>query len=372
MRNFEKKLLKLTQELNLHIIDENKLFMKLLKEIKSIVNYHEASIKIFHERTRTYKAFHSTKSQPENNAPIDGTLSKLIFVNKKPYTTKNLAGYKYTEELFRYDSKNISLMGIPVMMGDKVVATIELERESKLKFTRAEFNIFRRIGNLVSFTILNSILYEKFNNFGHDSILALVDAIDKRDPYTSGHSERVKNYSLLIGKALNLHKRELINLEYAALLHDVGKIGIADNVLKKGYKLSDEEYEIMKTHPEKGYQILKPVYQFRYIIDSVRQHHERWDGYGYPLGIKGSDIDFKARIITVADAFDAMINTRIYRKPIPYDDTIEEIISNKGKQFDPEIVDVFIKEIDEYHNKIKSVLQYEKDVISFSKETSFF
>jgi HD-GYP domain-containing protein (c-di-GMP phosphodiesterase class II) len=170
------------------------------------------------------------------------------------------------------------------------------------------------------------------------SIKMLAAAIDEKDPYTRGHSGRVAKYSVFIGKELGLDEEELDRLRISALLHDVGKIGVDDNVLKKPGKLTDEEFELMKQHPAKGANIMRPVAQLKEMLPGIELHHEHLNGKGYPYGLKGEEIPLMARIIAVADTFDAMTTNRPYQSAMEQDYAMERIRGLAGSKFDPRIV----------------------------------
>lgn len=194
--------------------------------------------------------------------------------------------------------------------------------------------------------------YKKLNESYKTTISVLSNAVDARDPYTAGHSERVTKISVLLGKALKMTESELQNLEYAALFHDIGKLGIPDHILLKNGKLTDDEFEVIKKHPGIGVNILKEVDFIKDALPVIKHHHEKFGAKGYPDSLNGRDIPIGARIIAIADTYDAMTTDRPYRKGFKHEEAVEEIIRNKGLQFDGEIVDTFllveqsIKEID--------------------------
>lgn len=171
----------------------------------------------------------------------------------------------------------------------------------------------------------------------------ILKALDVKDNYTFGHSMRVAYFSLVTGTEAELSPEEMYELELSAIFHDIGKIGTPDAVLNKPSRLSEEEFQIMKQHPEKSYEILQDFPMFEKIATNARLHHERFDGKGYPLGLKGEDIPTAARIILIADTFDAMTSTRPYRKGLPYEVAFEELIQFSGTQFDPNLVKMFIQ-----------------------------
>lgn len=176
-----------------------------------------------------------------------------------------------------------------------------------------------------------------------DIIKALVKAMELKDTYTKGHSERVMEYSLMLGEKLNLSNRELEVLRHGSILHDVGKLGIPDNILLKPDDLSEEEYNLVKKHPEKGESFIGSLEFLEDCLPIIRNHHERLDGKGYPDGLKGAEIPDIVKVVTIADSYDAMTTKRSYKNPLSKNDAIEELVRCKGTQFDPYLVDEFIK-----------------------------
>ena len=189
-------------------------------------------------------------------------------------------------------------------------------------------------------------LYTKMQKMYLETIRALAAAIDAKDPYTKGHSERVTQTSIALARELNLPEREIDNIEYAALLHDIGKIGIDEKILGKNDGLTSEEFKRIKEHTIIGANIIRPVEFLKDSYKTVYHHHERYDGDGYPDGLKGEDIPLSARIIAVADAYDAMGSDRPYRKKLNKDKILKELKDQSGKQFDPEVVKALISVLD--------------------------
>ena len=184
----------------------------------------------------------------------------------------------------------------------------------------------------------------------HDLILCIISALEARDPYTSHHSSRVAEMTETICELMELDDEEKEIYHIAAHLHDIGKIGIRDNVLLKEGKLNDEEWKIMKSHSEQGYNILMNAKSFEVVADVVRSHHERYDGKGYPDGLKGDDIPLGARIIAIADSIDAMISDRPYRKGMDTNVCREQIEKNIGIMYDP----IIAKKVIEHWDKVLS------------------
>lgn len=189
-----------------------------------------------------------------------------------------------------------------------------------------------------------NLLLEKANErITMQSMYALAKTIDAKDKYTNGHSMRVAKYSRMIAERLNFSEEEQENLYHMAMLHDIGKIGVPDAIINKPSGLTNEEYYVIKSHPSMGADILSEMPEFEDIGIGARWHHERYDGSGYPDGLKGEDIPLNARIISVADAYDAMTSNRSYRTYMSQETVRNELIHGKGKQFDPRITDVMLE-----------------------------
>jgi len=173
------------------------------------------------------------------------------------------------------------------------------------------------------------------------TVKALAAAIDGKDPYTRGHSERVSRFSVATAEGLGLNEEEIEKVRVSALLHDVGKIGIDDRILKKPSALDDQEFEIMKTHPQKGYKIMSQIPGIQEFLPGMYMHHEMVNGKGYPQGLKGDEIPLMGKIVAVADTFDAMTTDRPYQKAMKFDDALARIESFVGTRYDPAVVAAF-------------------------------
>ena len=179
-----------------------------------------------------------------------------------------------------------------------------------------------------------------------NTVTSLAHSLEARDKYTSGHSERVADYSALIARNLDFSRREEKDVHLAGLLHDIGKIGIREAILNKKAKLNDQEYDHIKSHPVVAVRILEPITQLRRVLPAIKFHHERFDGKGYPDGLKGKEIPLGARILAVSDTFDAMTSERPYRSPYSLKETLQKMKQQSGHQFDPEILEIFLKSVD--------------------------
>jgi putative nucleotidyltransferase with HDIG domain len=209
-------------------------------------------------------------------------------------------------------------------------------------FTRDDMDLADALAAHVSAGIECAQLLRRQQDLFFATINMLAQAVEMRDAYTYGHTMRVTAYSILLATALELSPADMRLIRIGTPLHDIGKIGIPDAILSKPGKLTPQEFEIMKTHALKGAKILEPVTELADAIPIVRSHHERWEGGGYPDGTAGEKTPRLARIVAVADAFDAMTSDRPYRKGMTADAGFDEVVRQRGKQFDPEIADVFV------------------------------
>jgi putative nucleotidyltransferase with HDIG domain len=200
-----------------------------------------------------------------------------------------------------------------------------------------------------------NVIYEALETTYLDTIEALRLAVDAKDVYTRGHSDRVAYYAVKIGEAFNLSSDELETLRLGGIFHDVGKIGTADDLLFKTEALTDKEYNEIKKHTLKGANILSAITMFKPVIPLVKCHHERIDGRGYPEGLKYEDIPFLARILSVADAFDAMTSDRLYRSRLEVSEAKKQLLNAAGLQFDADIVNKFINILSDFDNMKKEI-----------------
>jgi HD-GYP domain-containing protein (c-di-GMP phosphodiesterase class II) len=202
---------------------------------------------------------------------------------------------------------------------------------------------------------------ERIEQFTIGLVHSLASAIEVRDSYTSGHCFRVSEMSVLIGKHMGLEQQELLTLRWSAMLHDIGKIGVPEAILTKEGKLTAEEYQQMKQHPELGRRILNNLPHVDLILAGVMHHHERLDGKGYPYGLLGDQIGLQARIIAVCDVWDALTSKRSYRDAMSHNEALNIMESGRGSQFDPVVLDHFLEIIDE-----------ESVIAKYSKKIKFF
>jgi response regulator RpfG family c-di-GMP phosphodiesterase len=245
----------------------------------------------------------------------------------------------------------LSLMAVPLRMKQRLlgwiaVATFTCNR----RFDGGQYKLLQLIGSRAAASIENARLYEDLQATFQQTIEGLAKAIDKMDRYTAGHSDRVSMYAGVLARRLGLSSDMVTIVQHAALMHDIGKIGCVLNLNKPG-KLSQEDYETFKKHPGFGRDILEPIKFLNPLVPGVHFHHEMWNGKGYPLGLQGNDIPLIARIISIADTYDAMTSDRAYRRALPHDVAVAEIERCAGSQLDPEVAQLFVEVIEEFREE---------------------
>jgi putative nucleotidyltransferase with HDIG domain len=241
------------------------------------------------------------------------------------------------------DSEKVTFVLVPIIAHDKPVGLIDIITDSpEGEITNRDLSLLTILAKQAALAIENVKLYESIKKDQLSIIRALSSTVDAKDHYTLGHSQKVSEFSVLISEELGMSEREIEIIKYAGLLHDIGKIAIPDDVIKKPARFNEQDFEIAKKHPVIGAKIIKEIESLAPMVPIVLYHHERFDGKGYPDGLKGEDIPIGARIVHVADAYDTMVSARAYRDMLPPELAISELRKNAGTQFDPKIVDAFI------------------------------
>ena len=258
-----------------------------------------------------------------------------------------------------------NLIAIPLVDGERLYGWLAaVNHTEEGEFGTVEASLLNSVGAIFTIHCSNTDLYRQQAEFLGGVVHALTSAIDAKDPYTCGHSDRVARVAVRLGVEMGLDAEQLNTLYLSGLLHDVGKIGIDDNVLRKPGKLTDAEYEHIKTHPALGHNILKDIKQLDQVLPVVLHHHEQWDGRGYPLGLEEETTPLLARITAVADAFDAMGSDRPYRKGMA-DEKLDGILQNgAGQQWDPEVVAAFFAARED----IRDIANHEREGLSLNVE----
>ncbi|MFH1860282.1 MAG: HD domain-containing phosphohydrolase [bacterium] len=278
--------------------------------------------------------------------PVTDGIAGWVVKNKQPISvpdvTKDPRFCKKVDAEVKFVTK--SILCVPLLIKGRIIGVIEaLNKIGGREFSQNDLTLLQAMANQEAMAIENARLYEDSKDLFFNSIKALVTTIEAKDPYTHGHSERVMKYSQGIAQQLKLTDDEEETVRLAGLLHDIGKIGIDDAIIRKPDRLTEKEFTQIKEHPITGARIISPIKQLQAIVAGVLQHHERYDGRGYPQGLKGEGISLAGRILAVADTFDAMTSDRSYRKGLPHQTALEEIEDQANRQFDPEIANAFLK-----------------------------
>ena len=241
------------------------------------------------------------------------------------------------------DTEKFTFVLVPLIAHDKPVGLIDIITDSpEGDITSRDLSLLTILAKQAALAIENVKLYESIKKDQISIIRALASTVDAKDHYTLGHSQKVSEFSVLISEELGLSEREIEIIKYAGLLHDIGKIAMPDDIIKKPSRFNEQDFEIAKKHPVIGAKIIKEIESLAPMVPIVLYHHERFDGKGYPDGLKGEDIPLGARIVHVADAYDTMVSARAYRDMLPPELAISELRKNAGTQFDPKVVDAFI------------------------------
>ena len=231
---------------------------------------------------------------------------------------------------------------VPVKVKGRTIGVLQAINKIDGSFTSEDLEMFTSLANQVAIAIDNANLYSEIHHTFLETADALAEAIEKRDPYTGGHTNRVVWYSTVIADELQLPEDDKERLKIGAILHDIGKIGVEDRILRKPGPLDDDEFRQMSLHPKIGAEIIDHIEGLRDIVPAILYHQERYDGGGYPTGIKNGEIPISARIIAVADTFDAMTTDRPYRKALPDEVALGELKKHSGTQFDSDVVQAFL------------------------------
>jgi len=273
----------------------------------------------------------------------DSSVSGWVISNAKPLLISDINETPQFDRFSALGYERKTLICAPLTVKDDVIGTITVvNKNDGSTYTNEDLELLSTIAAQASIAIHNATLYEEQKKTYLNTIHALVSAIEASDSYTRGHSERVTKYSVTIAKKIGLSAERLKIMERAAILHDIGKIGINISLLHKVERLNAEDIANLQMHPEIGMRILEPIEFLHDIRICIGQHHERFDGKGYPNGIHGDDLLLESRILAIADAFDAMTSDRPYRKALSLDIALKELADHAGTQFDPAIVPVFV------------------------------
>ncbi|MEN6625363.1 MAG: HD domain-containing phosphohydrolase [Candidatus Sumerlaeia bacterium] len=333
------------------LLDTNALFDRIASLSRDVTGAQRISLMVL-DRTRRFLHIRAAIGLPKDVVhgtivPVgEGIAGQVVQSGKAVRITEQIPeSASDSPDDPRYRTR--SWMSMPLRVGQEIFGVINLtDKLDGVNFTREDEQILQTLVEKAGIKLENQALYEGIYSNLIDTLNSLITTIEAKDPYTREHSQRVTDYAVALGKLLDLSDDEIEMLNFAGILHDIGKIGVRDEILTKPGRLTSEEYDMIKEHPNIGERIVAPlglVSQERAII---HYHHERYDGTGYPEGLFGEQIPILARIVAIADAFDAMTTTRSYRKALPVSHALEEMRRCAGSQFDPRLVTIWCNGIE--------------------------
>lgn len=334
-------------------MDNAALFQKISELAAQVTGAQRVSVMLLDRARRHLRIRSAVGISPEDILntvqPVGRGISGKVVQTAKPMrVTQRAMDYKPQTGNDRLGYKSNSWLSLPLIIGQEVFGVINLtDKLDGSDFTREDEQIMQTLVEKAGTKLENQALYEGIYSNLIDTLNALVTSIEAKDPYTHEHSQRVTEYAMSVARLMGLGEDEIEMLNFAAMLHDIGKIGVRDDVLTKPGKLTNEEYDVIKLHPIVGERIVKPLGLVREEVAIIRHHHERFDGRGYPDGLKGDQIPVLARIVAVADAFDAMTSTRSYRRALPVEAAVSEMQRCSGVQFDPDVVSAIVDGLDQ-------------------------
>lgn len=325
-------------------IDE--IVLRITNEAINTLGVHTAAVLFLDEKGE--KLYTKVSRGDWDNSRVFDKTSSVIWKSIEARRTSAFCRLAETE--YRdYLPQLKSLMVCPLIGKVKVIGAIVVaDKEAEEEFYSNDSKLLSAISAQAGLAIENAMLYGELESLLLGAIRSLVKALEASSCWTAGHTERVTEYSIGIGRVMGLDNEMIEKLKISALLHDIGKIATPKEILNKNGKLEEDEWVEIKRHPALGAEILIELKQFKEIIQSVKYHHEHWDGCGGIFGLKGDEIPLMARILAVADAFDAMTSDRPYRQMKTKEDAIKEITSCSGTQFDPSVVEAFLKWVQDF------------------------
>jgi len=355
----QQQLIKDTAKSIAEILDINRLLNYVLENINKVFGVSKIAIFLLDENIKTadgqpiYKftvgyGLEEIKSLTFKNYKIIHWLEK----NKEPFMV-DIAMHVLEKEKFKEFTEGLHIFGavivIPIIYNEKLIGilTMDNKKTGGKIFDIDEIETIHSLADQLAVAIQSSCLYRELDMSYLQIIRALSLTLESKESYLIGHTDDVVKYAAILARGIGLSQKEVFVITQSAILHDLGKIAIHDYILNKPEKLTSKEWEEVKQHPIKGAKILEPLPFLKDVAEIVRNHHEHYNGGGYPDGKKGDEIPLGARILSIADAVDSMLSERPYRKKLLVKEVIDELEKNKGKQFDPILVDKFLELVSE-------------------------
>ena len=330
----------------------------LLNQMLSQLNVDAADVLLFNQPAQTLeliaeRGFRSNTAQPANQRLGDFYTGQVIN-QRRTFHIQNLmeAGKQFKRTSLLASETFTDYVGVPLIIKGQIKGVFEIYQRSPLNINQDWLNFLEVLSQQAAIAIDNSQLLQGLQRSNMEIILAYdatiagwSRAMDLRDKETEGHTQRVTTMTLKLARAMGIHEADIVHIQRGGLLHDIGKLGVPDNILLKAGELTKDEWEIMRQHPTFAFNMLAPIAYLKNAIDIPYCHHEKWNGMGYPRGLKGEQIPLAARIFAVADVWDALTSDRPYRQAWSQEHTIEFIKEQSGKHFDPQAVEAFLRMI---------------------------
>jgi len=343
------------------ILDSKAICDTVLKHAVEIIDPKKAFIMLLDKNKKNLTITASTeedKSIQDLIIRVEGSIYESVINDINSLVIENVENnLDLKSKIQRYEKLlSVPLICVPINVKDEVFGLISMsEKNSGRPFTSADNKLLCAIASQTGMSLGNAKLYQELNLAFLNTVEALAAAVEAKDPHMHGHCRRVASYVVEIGKEMGLPSKDIIDLRLAGILHDIGKIGISELILKKASAFRLDEMEEMKTHSAKGAEIIEHIEPMKRVANWIRHHHERYDGAGYPDELKGQDIPLHSRILAVADAYDNFTSSRNYQSKYPYDIPLVKLQISSGSKFDPEIVNIFLNLIreDAYQKYLK-------------------
>ena len=332
-------------------IDTQRLLQRIVGIVQELFSPDRAYIVLRDKSGDLKPAVFQQMTAPAQNLPISSTILQRVVEDRSAVLTQDAI----SDDRFRAGQSIViggirSAMCVPLETTDKVIGAVYMDTVGKPnRFTKADLSLLSAIAHQAAVALQRAQLLEKVERAYYSTVRVMIASVEAKDEYTRGHSERVTSYAMRMADYIGLAGKRLDTLRLAALLHDIGKIGVPDKVLKKPGRLTEEEFNIIRKHPEVSYKIIRAIDsdESEEVALIARAHHERYDGKGYPMGTAGKKIPIFARIIAVCDTYDAMTSHRPYRPPLPKETVLRELKNGAGSQFDPRIAALMARLIEQ-------------------------
>ncbi len=328
------------------VLDVDELLNLAVHTAAQLVRSDSAALTFFNGEDKKFKVKASlgiSSDQLSSMYKKDESFIKYVAQTNQPLFVADTSKDEYFKNLRRGKKRIKSLIAVPIKRKNNLLGVLSVDIvDSQRQFVAEDIDLLSILAGQLAVSVENATLYEQLHNLFISTIQSLALTLEAKDKYTRGHSERVTTYAVKVAKLLNLSQETVEAIRHASILHDIGKIGLKGDILRKTASLNAKERHLVEMHPKISAEILRPITFLKDVIPIVYHHHERYDGKGYLDKLKGKDIPIGARILAVVDAYEAMISNRPYRRQLSKEEALVQLENGAGKQFDPEIVKAFV------------------------------